>query len=328
MIIQDKTILVTGANGLVGIPCIQQLLSKLPKKVIAVDKIIGEDLKSLQQKHTSLEIRQLDLIYLNLVEDIFRHNEIDIVIHLAGIKGSPSRTAKCPADYVFPMLQFNTNVIQASFRAGVKWFIYTSSVGVYAPAELMIEDSVWETFPSKNDWHPGWTKRMGELALDALKIQYGWDNWTILRPANIYGRHDNFSPDATVIASNIYKIFNTIENNIVCWGDGSPRRDFVYADDVAGAALASIEKEVKDVMNVGSNQAVSIKETIEIIVDSFTAIHGERKLINWDTSKPNGDMFRRLDSSKQIKYDILPKISLSEGIKQSMQYYKEKLCKI
>lgn len=324
MQIKGHSILITGANGLVGQPCVEQALLREAKEVIAVDLQIGNELRQMEKNHSNLSLVEVDLRKLDNCIDLFKDRSVDYVVHLAGIKGSPSRTAKCPADYVFPMLQFNTNMIQASFQAKVKWFVYTSSVGVYAPSDLMKEDSVWETMPSKNDWHPGWTKRMGELALDALRIQYGWECYTVIRPSNIYGKKDNFSSDATVIASNIYKIFNTEGSDMICWGDGSPKRDFVFGDDVAHAALDVIEKEVKDIINFGCGEAVSIKDTIENIVEVYHELTGGVKNVIWDTSKMNGDMMRRLCADKQKKYGILPTRSLRQGIKETMKSYLER----
>jgi GDP-L-fucose synthase len=219
------------------------------------------------------------------------------------------------------MMMFNTNMIKAAHDAKVKWFVYTSSVGVYQPADVMEEDTVWSTMPSKNDWYPGWSKRMGELAIESLKVQDGWDNWTIIRPANIYGVKDNFAPDATVIGANVWKVFNTEGNEIVCWGNGSARRDFVFGDDVAQAVIDVVKKEVKDIINFGCGKAVTIKETIETIVDLYKEHTGTEKSIVWDETKPNGDMLRCLSADKQVKYGILPTTTLRQGLKKVIESY-------
>jgi GDP-L-fucose synthase len=91
-----------------------------------------------------------------------------------------------------PMMQFNTNMLEAAMHHNVKWYLYTSTVGVYQPAEVLREDDVWSTQPSKNDWFGGWAKRMGELQCQAYQKQYGEGKCSIVRPANVYGSHDNF----------------------------------------------------------------------------------------------------------------------------------------
>lgn len=322
MDLRGKNVIVTGANGLVGHPTVRKCLEQGANTVYAIDLRFSAELKQWEINcRGQLKLVEMDLTYLHNCEQLFQKEKIHIVLHMAGIKGSPSRTAKSPADYLFPMMMFNTNMIKASFDANVDWFVYLSSVGVYSPAEVMYEDSVWETMPSKNDWHPGWSKRMGELALDSLKVQYGWDNWTVIRPSNIYGTHDNFAPDATVISTNIWKLFHTEGENIVCWGDGSPRRDFVFGDDVAQATIDVVEKEVKDVINFGCGEAVTIKQTIETIVEEYQKITSRKKTITWDTSKMNGDAVRCLGAEKQKKYGILPQTSLQEGIHRTIKYY-------
>jgi GDP-L-fucose synthase len=320
---KDKRVLITGANGLVGLPLVKKCLDEGAFEVIAVDIKIGKKLESLKEDNPNrLTLSKKDLTYLHNCESLFP-KKVDIVLHIAGIKGSPSRTKKCPADYLFPMNMFNMNMIQTSFNAGVDWFVYMSSVGVYSPADVMEEDTVWNTMPSKNDWHPGWTKRMGELALESLKIQYGWDKWTIIRPSNIYGIDDNFSQDATVIGANIWKLFNT-DGDLVCWGDGSAKRDFVFGDDVAQATIDVVKKEINDVINFGCGEAVSIKDTIETIVFAYKEITGNKRNIVWDESKPTGDKLRCLSDEKQKKYGVLPTTLLKDGILKSVMAYRDK----
>ena len=164
---------------------------------------------------------------------------------------------------------------------------------------------------------------MGEATLESLKVQYGWDNWTVIRPSNIYGLNDNFAQDATVISSNIWKLFNVTGNDIVCWGNGSARRDFVFGDDVAQASIDVVKKEVKDIINFGCGTAVSIKETIETIIDSYEEISGIKKNIVWDETKTNGDPVRCLNSERQKKYQILPITTLKDGIKQTILSYQK-----
>jgi GDP-L-fucose synthase len=324
MNLENATIIITGANGLVGVPTIKKCLQENAAHVFAVDINVGKDLKYLAEKYKKrLTIIQTDLTDYSNCKNLFVDKKINFVFHLAGIKGSPIRAKNSPADYFFPMLMFNTNMIKASFEADVDWFVYTSSVGVYQPADIMVEDDVWKTMPSANDWYPGWAKRCGELALETLQKQYNWNKFSIIRPANIFGENDNFSPEATVIASNIYKLFNS-GDVITCWGDGSPKRDFVFADDVADAVLDVVKKEVNDIINFGSGKAVSIKETLELLVEIYKEIFSQQKVIEYDTSKPNGDLYRCLSIEKQTKYDILPKTPFKTGLMKSILAYKRK----
>ena len=99
----------------------------------------------------------------------------------------------------------NSNIIESAFKNEVEWFLYTSSIGVYEPASVFLEDDIWKGFPSKLDWYGGWAKRMGELNVEASMIEYGKKNCSIVRPANIYGKWDTFSNTGTVISSLIKK---------------------------------------------------------------------------------------------------------------------------
>jgi GDP-L-fucose synthase len=326
MKIKNKKVIITGANGLVGLPTVKKCLEEGAEKIYAVDLKFSENLHFLKTQYNDrLVLIKTDLTYLSHCESLFEGEKIDIVLHLAGIKGSPSKAANSPADFVIPMTLFNTNMIKASFDAKVEWFVYLSSVGVYNPADIMNEEDVWNTMPSNNDWFPGWTKRMGELTLQSLQKQYNWNNWSIIRPANIYGVNDNFAQDATVISSNIWKLFNIEGEEMVCWGNGSSKRDFVFGDDVAQATIDVVKKEVNDIINFGSANAITIKETIETIVECYKELTGKTKNIVWDETKPNGDAIRCLGSKKQKQYDILPQTSLKDGIIKSIKEYKNRL---
>lgn len=322
---KNKNVIVTGANGLVGLPAVKKCLEEGAKKVYAVDIVIGNQLADLKTKYSQLDIIQTDLTYLHNCQKLFDKTDINIVLHIAGVKGSPARSSTQPCDYLFPMLMFNTNMIKSAFDAKVDWFVYLSSVGVYQPADIMREEDVWVTVPSKNDWYPGWTKRMGEATLESLAVQYNWTNWTVIRPSNIYGINDNYAPDATVISTNIWKLFNVEGDDIVCWGNGSAKRDFVFGDDVAQASLDVVKKEVRDIINFGCGEAITIKETIETIIDCYKEISGKTKNIVWDETKMNGDPIRCLSPERQIKYGILPQTTLRDGIKQSILAYQSRL---
>lgn len=243
----------------------------------------------------------------------------DYVFHLAGIKGSPQMTAKKPASFFVPMLQFNTNMMQAAYEAGAKWYLYTSSVGVYAPAEVFREDDVWTTFPSKNDWFAGWAKRMGELQAQAYAIENDWNCTSIVRPANVYGSYDNFDPaNAMVIPSLIRRAMDG-ENPLTVWGDGTPIRDFIHARDVARGMLFAVENKITEPINLGSGTGVTIKDIVEIIVNNLP----NKPDVVWDTSKPAGDKKRLMSMERASGYGFKTTVSLEEGIKETMQWYAE-----
>lgn len=306
---ENKKILVTGGSGMVG----RALTSKLLELKAQVTIVDLNKPKNLENNVTFISS---DLRYLNNCEDVCKGQ--DYIFNIIGIKGSPKVSAEQPADFLVPMLQFNTNMMDAARRANVKWYLYTSSVGVYHPAEIFYEDDVWKTFPSDKDKFPGWAKRIGELQAEAYSIQYGWDQCSIVRPANIYGKYDNFNPfNCQVLPSLIRK---AQENDILeVWGDGSQVRDFIFADDVANAMIQCVEKQVTEPINIGSGKGHTIKELVEIIISHS----GKNLEVRWQTDKVNGDSIRIMSTDRAKKYGIQPTISLDDGVKIVTNWFKE-----
>ena len=237
---------------------------------------------------------------------------------MAGVKGSPKRAMEQPNDFFTPLLQFNTNMMEAARLEEVEWYVYTSTNGVYAPADRMREDDVWKTFPSDNDKFAGWAKRIGELQAECYKVHYGLENISIVRPANIYGKGDNFGEGSMVIPSIVKRVCDG-EDPLVCWGDGSPIRDFIHASDVADGILLSYDNKITEPINLGSGEGNSIRQLVEAIL--FT--YGKDVSVVWDSTKPNGDPIRLMDTTRATSYGFSPKITLHEGIKEIMEYYKE-----
>lgn len=306
-----KTVLITGCSGLVGVHLVQQSLDN-------GYKVIGVDIR----KSIDLPIDNPNFIFAfrNLAQDgevekLFKQYEPDAVFNCFGIKGSPLKAKNEPVDFLYPSFKINTEVINQCAKNNI-WLVFVSSVGVYAPAEKFEEDSVWKTLPSEADWFPSWSKRMGEILLEAYKVQYDYTRWAIIRPANIFGEYDNFDGNGTVIASQCKKIFEA-ENEIEAWGDGTPIRDFVYAGDVADAILHLYEWRMHTTINFGSGEEISIKSMIEQLIK----ISGKNIYIKWDTSKPNGDLRRQMDTTKQKEIGLLPKLGFNEALKLTYNHY-------
>lgn len=304
---KDKKVLITGGGGMIGRSLINQLIDKECKIYIA-------DLTTPTDLPEGVEHLQVDLRFFDNCLDICKG--MNYVFHLAGVKGSPKMCIEQPVDFMVPMLQFNTNMIQAAYEANVDWFLYTSSVGVYSPADVFFEDSVWSTFPSPNDKYAGWAKRMGELQTETYKIQYGFDRFSIVRPANVFGSYDNFNPaNAMVIPSLIRK---AQENEILeVWGDGTPIRDFIYAEDVAKGMIFAVQNKITKPMNLGSGIGYTIKEVVDLVVK-----HSGKDLeVKWLSDKPNGDQKRLFDMSTSKSYGWEIEIGLEDGIKKTTEWY-------
>tara|TARA_Y100000590_G_scaffold470507_1_gene665831 strand:+ start:7617 stop:8597 length:981 start_codon:yes stop_codon:yes gene_type:complete len=308
MFYKNKKVLVTGGTGLVGKQLVNLLLENGADITIA-------SLDDPKRAPKNVNFYQIDLRYFENCLKVCKNQ--DIVFHLAGIKGSPAMAKEKPASFFVPTITFSINMMEAARKMEVSRFLFTSSVGVYSPAEIFFENDVWKTFPSPNDKFAGWAKRICELQAEAYKIEYGWDKISIVRPANIYGPYDNFDPrNAMVIPSLINRALK--ENPLIVWGDGSPIRDFIHSRDVARGMMIAVEKSINEPINLGSGEGFTIKEIAEIIVKN---IPNKKIDIDWDITKPKGDKKRIMDVEKAKSYGIESKISIEEGIKETINWY-------
>jgi len=282
--------------------------------IIGGKGMVGRQLETLcNEIYTEVKVVDIeyDMTIQSNTEIIQDYNHI---YHLAGIKGSPLRVKERPADYL-PMLQFDTNVIRAVGKYKPDWFLYTSSVGVYPPSEIYNEDDVWDKVPSPNDKIPAYIKRMGELSCEAISITNDYKNISIVRPANIYGPFDNFGDESTVIASMIKKGYHDKVLNV--WGDGTPIRDFIYSKDVARGMIHMVQNRINDTINLGSGEEVRISDIAGIIGNYFG------KEIEYDLTKPNGDLRRQMNTDKMKKCGFKREYSLQQGIEETIKYYEE-----
>lgn len=304
-----KKVLVTGGTGMIGRYLVDLLLEQGAHVRIA-------SLDDPSRAHPKAEFIHLNLLHL---ENCMRVCEgIDYVFHLVGVKGSPAMTKTKPASFFVPIILSNTNMMEAARLANVQWYLYTSSVGVYAPAEIFYEDAVWETFPSENDKFAGWAKRMGELQAEAYAIEYGMQNTSIVRPANVYGHYDNFDPKSAMVIPSLIKRALDGEDPFTIWGDGTQIRDFVHAKDVARGMLFAVENGITEPLNLGSGVGVEIKKIVDIIVSNLE----KKPQVIWDKTKPSGDKKRLMSMERAARYGFRNTISIEEGIKDVMNWYR------
>ena len=303
---ENKNVLVTGGSGMIGRELVTLLQARGARVRVA-------DIKDPDGMN-DIEFVRADLRDFSDCKKIVKG--MNYVFNLVGIKCSPKVCLERPADIMGPMMQFNTNMLEAAMKEGVDWYLYTSTVGVYQPAEVLVEDDVWQTQPSKNDWFGGWAKRMGELQCQAYERQYGEGRCSIVRPANVYGAYDNFDLEsAMVVPSLIRKAFSG--NKLSVWGDGSAIRDFIHARDVAEGMIFAVENKITQPMNLGSGEGVTIKKVTEIVAE----IAGVE--VEWDTTKPSGDARRVFDMTRANSFGFFPKVSIEDGIRETVSWYLE-----
>ena len=300
-----KNVLVTGGTGLIGRQVVNILCDAgACVKIVSLDKVNVNE----QAEHVFG-----DLTNFELCKEVTQ--DMDYVFHLSGIKGSAKVSTNKLASHFVPTLMMNTNVLEASRINNAKKVVYTSSIGAYSNTDIFREaDYKLDSMPMD---FAGWSKRMAELQIHAYNVQYNMENFSIVRPCNVYGPGDNFDPEnAMVIPSLMCRIFNK-ENPLLVWGDGSAIRDFGYSRDVAeGSILALYHGTKESFVNLGGGESYSIKELIETLNQVIDFDY------EFDTSKPSGFPKRIMDISlaKEL-IDYNPSTSLLDGLKETWDWF-------
>jgi GDP-L-fucose synthase len=305
-----KNCLVTGGTGLIGRQVVDLLCGAGANvRIVSLDRL---------QVHAKADHVIGDLTDFTLCKDVTK--DMDCVFHMAGIKGGAGVSATKLASHFVPTMMFNTNMLEASRINKVAKLVYTSSIGAYANTDVFVEST--ETpgnFHSAPMDFAGWAKRMGELQIHAYKVQYGMENFAIVRPSNVYGPGDNFDPEnAMVIPTLIGRVFRK-ENPVLIWGDGSAIRDFAYSRDVAEGCLLALHHGTKgSFVNLGSGTGVTVRELVEAL-HSFIPFNYE-----FDATKPSGYPKRVMDISlarESIGYT--PTTTLKEGLKATWDWFSQ-----
>ena len=305
-----KKILVAGGTGMIGVQLVKMLVESGAKVRIA-------SLDDPSRAHPDVDFIRKDLTRIDNCREACKG--MDFVFNLLGVKASPDMASNKPGRFMYATVSMEMNMLEAARREGVSGYLLTSSVGVYAPANIFNEDDVWKTFPSPNDWFTGWSKRIGELQVDAYKKEYGWNKLAIVRPANVYGPFDNFERENAMVVPSLIRRAVSGENPLKVWGNGTAIRDFIYSKDVASGMLLVAQKMPEKPVNLGSGCGVSIKKLVEIIVSNLDV----KPQVVWDESKPKGDDKRILSMKRAKELGFEPKVSLNEGIRETIEWYKK-----
>jgi GDP-L-fucose synthase len=303
----NSKIFVAGHKGLAGSAIVRALLKNGFSNVITKSK------------------SELDLRNQGDVKDFFEQENPEYVFDAAAKVGGIHANDTYSADFIYDNLTIQTNLIDSAYRSGVNKFLFLGSVCIYpkfAPLPI-VEDCLLTGFLEPTNEAYAVAKISGIKMCQAYKKQYGF-NTISLMPTNLYGPGDNYHPENShVMAAMIRKFSHAKDNNldeVICWGDGSPKREFLYSDDLAEACLVAMQNSSEyDVMNVSTGEEVSIKETAEIVSKAV----GYSGKISWDTTKPNGTIKRPLyvDKIKSLGWE--PKISLCEGVQSAYNWYKK-----
>ena len=308
---KNKKVMVAGGTGMIGRELVKLLVSE--GALVRTASLDNIPLDSIHGANSGKEFFKVDLTLLENCRLVCR--DMDYIFNLLGVKGSV-RIKDQAVNLISPMLQFDTNLLRAVREAGIDGYLLTSSYGVYYPAEILKEEDVWNTPAPFNDRFAGMAKRIAELELEAHRIQCGWKNTTIVRPSSVYGPFDNFDSTNAMVIPSLIKRAIAGENPLIVYGDGSQTRDFIHARDAAKGMLIAA-KNSAPCINLGSGRGVNIKELAIIIINNLAS----KPEIEFDSSSPSGDQKRVLDISKASALGFKPKISLEQGIRETMEWY-------
>ena len=252
----------------------------------------------------------------------------EVVIHLAARVGGIGFNLRNPAPLAYDNLTMASNVFEQGRLAEVGKLVAACSVCAY-PKHVQVpfsEDDLWNGYPEESNAPYGVAKRMLIVLSDAYRRQYGF-NSVVPVMANLYGPYDNFDlEDSHVIAAMVRKFVEAAERGapeVVLWGTGNPTREFLYVDDAARALLLMAERyDSSEPVNIGTGRETSIRELAETIA-AATGYEGE---IVWDSSRPDGQPRRKLDTSRAERgFGFRAEVELADGIRRTVAYYREHL---
>ena len=302
---KDEKIYVAGHRGLVGSSIIRTLKSQ------GFNNIIGK-LKS-----------ELDLREQNPVRDFFEEEKPDYVFLAAAKVGGINWNKTNPAEFIYDNLSIQNHVIDAAYRSGVKKFMFLGSACIYPKvAEVPIKEESLMTGPLEPSNEGYALSKIAGMRMCAFyRRQYNFNAISVM-PANLYGPNDNFIPEhGHVIPGLIRKMFDAKiknEEKVVCWGDGSPTREFLHVDDLADACVFLMNTyNEEEFVNVGSDVEIKIKDLANLIKE----LVGYEGFLDWDTSRPNGTPKRVMDNSKLFNMGWSPKVGFEQGLRQTIEWY-------
>jgi len=275
-------------------------------------------------------------IFVPLVEDydltkeknvirLYQDYPCDIVIHLAAVVGGIGANRENPGKFYYDNLVMGAMLMEYARQFKVGKFVALGTICAYpkfTPVPFKEED-LWNGYPEETNAPYGLAKKMMLVQSQSYRAQYGF-NSIFLLPLNLYGPRDNFNPKSShVIPALIRKFMKAKdrgEEEVVCWGTGKPTRGFLYVEDAAEGILLATEKYNKsDPVNLGTDLEIPIKDLAELI----RKLCGFKGKIRWDTSKPDGQPRRKLDTSRaEREFGFKAKMDFEEGMKRTIEWYK------
>ncbi len=304
---KSKKVLVTGGHGFLGSHLVERL-------------------KELEADVAAPTHRLYDLVKLDQIRKMYDDHPAEIVIHLAARVGGIGVNRVHPGSFFYDNLIMGVQLMHEAYLRKIPKFVALGTVCAYpkyTPVPFR-EDDLWNGYPEETNAPYGLAKKMMLVQSQAYRAEYGY-NSIFLLPVNQYGPGDNFDPESShVIPALIKKCVDAVNlgtDSIEVWGDGSPTREFLYVKDTVEAILLAAEKYNKsDPINLGSAFEISIKDLVKLIAKET----GFKGRVVWDTSKPNGQPRRKLDTSRaQKEFGFKSKVTFEEGLRETIKWYRQ-----
>lgn len=314
---KNTTVLVTGGTGFIGSHVVEQLVS-LGAKVSVFDRMRNGNIKNIA--YLKDKVQFISGNCTSEQDALAACNSQQVIMNLAASVGGIQYNSTHQASMLVDNIKIASVMIEAARLANVERFLVVSSACIY-PATVKIPTAETEGFlmePEPTNGGYGWAKRIAEKLGMYYSQQYGI-KVGIVRPYNAYGPRDHFDIEKSHVIPALIKRVMDGENPLRVWGSGKQTRAFLYVEDFAQGLISAIEKyPVPDPVNIGTDEEVSIKTLIEMIV----LLSGKSTNIEFDTSKPDGSPRRNSDNTKAIeKIGFHASTPLKAGLKKTIDWY-------
>jgi GDP-L-fucose synthase len=307
---KNERFVVTGGAGFLGTHVVERLRAEGAEEVFVARS------------------KDYDLLQVDDIRRLIEHANPSVVIHLAAVVGGIGANMNSPGEFFYKNLMMGVQLLEQARLAGVKKVVAIGTICAYpkfTPVPFKEED-LWNGYPEDTNAPYGLAKKMLLVQSQAYRRQYGF-NSIFLLPVNLYGPGDNFDLECSHVIPAMIRKFHTAKEEklpaVTLWGDGSPTREFLYVGDCAEAiVLATRHYDGSEPVNLGSGREISIKDLAHLISSTM----GYSGQIVWDTTKPNGQPRRMLDTARaQEFFGFKARTGFEKGLEKTVQWYLRNL---